>query len=90
MSSETPSATSDLEGRLQHLQQPFERGDYAETRARASAVLADASAPTELRASAEELLARTQPAPLSLWMLGLTALLLLGLVLLAYAGHLHG
>ncbi len=48
----------------------FERGNFADTRARASAILSDASASDEDRKLAEDYRARTQPpsaARFALW-----------------------
>jgi hypothetical protein len=70
---------------LEAAEQAYDRGDYAETRRRARAVLAsDAPAPEKIRA--EELLARLAP-DRSVLVLLAACLLLFVVIFVSYAGH---
>ncbi len=60
---------------LDALVDAFARGDFGRVRADAPGVIAAAASP-EVRAAAEELVARTRPDPLAKWFFALAAALL--------------
>jgi hypothetical protein len=64
------------EPELDALVAAFERGDFRTVHRQAPRLVADASKPADVKAAAEELLARTGPDPTSAVFFGLTAVLL--------------
>lgn len=70
---------------LQRVAQAFELGDFAEVRRLAPRLVQSAREP-DVRRAAEELLERTRPDPLLLWLLGLALALFAFVASWTYAG----
>ena len=88
----TSSAPEQLAGEAAHVvvaqpilaaQRAFARGDFARTRALVAAAL-NQRPDAESRDALERLVARTQPDPVARWVLGIAAVSVLAVTLIAY------